>query len=150
MQRKCISAVLWQNPMKHASNIHPNVLSFWQTVTHGELHRIIYKEFFFFLNGYTIFLHLNLPTEIPPNRYMPFQQPTTLPPSPETNPGDTWIQSLISNFFSFNPPQYESNHHKQNLLITIKARFRIVCSNFNLLSHKMSTLGQPEGHRTTI
>ena len=37
MQRKCIFAVLLQNPIKHASNIHPNVFnSFYQTVAHGQ------------------------------------------------------------------------------------------------------------------
>ena len=37
MQRKCISAVLWQNPIKHSLNVHPNVFdSFYRTVTHGE------------------------------------------------------------------------------------------------------------------
>ena len=40
-----------------------------------------------------------------------------LPPLPENSPGDTWPQSLVTNFLSFNPPQYESNHHKQHLLI---------------------------------
>ena len=37
MQRKYIFAVLLQNPIKHASNIHPNVFnSFYQTIAHGE------------------------------------------------------------------------------------------------------------------
>ena len=40
-----ISAVLWENPIKHASNIHPDIFnSFYRTVTQGESHRIIYKE----------------------------------------------------------------------------------------------------------
>ena len=44
MQRKWISAVLWENPIKHVLNIHPDVFnSFYWTVTHGEFHRI-YKE----------------------------------------------------------------------------------------------------------
>ena len=39
------SAVLWQNPIKHTSNIHPNVFnSFYRTVTYLVTHRIIYKE----------------------------------------------------------------------------------------------------------
>ena len=38
--------------------------------------------------------------------YMPFQQPTTLPPpTPKASLRDTWTQSLITNFLSFNPPQ---------------------------------------------
>ena len=41
MQRKSISAVLWQNPIKNASNVPPNVFnSFYRTVTHGESHGI--------------------------------------------------------------------------------------------------------------
>ena len=59
------------------------------------------KKFFF--RCYPIFSHLNLPVEIPPNRYISFQRPTTLPLSPKTTPGDTWTQSLITNFLSFNP-----------------------------------------------
>ena len=39
-------------------------------------------------------------------------------PIPETSSGDTWIQSLLTNFLSFNPAQHESNHHKQHPLIT--------------------------------
>ena len=64
LQRKCISAVLRQNPMKHATNIHPDVFnSFCRTVTHGESHGIIYnlKKLFY---CHSIFLHLNLPVEI--------------------------------------------------------------------------------------
>ena len=38
-------------------------------------------------------------------------------PLPETSPGDKWPQSLVTNFLNF-IPRYESNHHKQQLLIT--------------------------------
>ena len=38
-------------------------------------------------------------------------------PLPETSTKDTWPQSLVSNFLSFNLSQYKSNHHKQHLLI---------------------------------
>ena len=35
MQKECISAFLWPNPIKHAPNIHPNPLnSFYRTVTY--------------------------------------------------------------------------------------------------------------------
>ena len=43
--------------------------------------------------------------------------PTSLHP-PKTIPGNTWTQLLITNFLTFNPPQYESNQYKQGLLIT--------------------------------
>ena len=45
---------------------------------------------------------------------------TTLHPSPflKTSPRDILTQSLVTNFVSFNPSQYESNHLKQDLLIT--------------------------------
>ena len=37
MRRTCVSAVLWQNLIKHAPNIHPDVFnSFYETVIHGE------------------------------------------------------------------------------------------------------------------
>ena len=71
---------------------------------------------------------LNLPTKIPPNRYMPFQRPTTLPLFTETSTGDTWTHSLKTNFLSSNPPQYDSNHQKQDLLITTsKQTFLVAC-----------------------
>ena len=45
MRRKGISAVLWENPTKNASNIHPDVFnSFYQTVTYEQSHKIIYEE----------------------------------------------------------------------------------------------------------
>ena len=46
--------------------------------------------------------------------------PPPPPPLPisKTSPGDTWPQSLVTNFLSRNPPQYKWNHHKQHLLIT--------------------------------
>ena len=69
-------------------------------------------------DGHPIFLHLNPLTTIPSKRYMQFQWPRTLLPPPKTSPRVTWTQSSITNFFSLNPPQYESNHHKQDLLIT--------------------------------
>ena len=47
-----------------------------------------------------------------------FNSPPFLPPIPKTSPGDTWTQSLATHFSDFNPLQYESNHHKQDLLIT--------------------------------
>ena len=35
-----------------------------------------------------------------------------------TNPRDTWAQLLEISFLCFNLPQHESNHHKQDLLIS--------------------------------
>ena len=37
---------------------------------------------------------------------------------PKKSTGNTWTQSLVTNFLSFNPRQYQSNHHKYNFLIT--------------------------------
>ena len=35
MQKECISAILWPNPIEHAPNIHPNAFkNFYRTVTH--------------------------------------------------------------------------------------------------------------------
>ena len=52
-----------------------------------------------------------LPTKVPSNRDMRF---FILLPSSKTSPEDIWIQSLITNIFSINPPLYQSNHHKQD------------------------------------
>ena len=43
------------------------------------------------------------------NIYNPLSSPHSL----KTSPGDTWTQSLRTNFHSFNPLQYESKCHKQ-------------------------------------
>ena len=56
--------------------------------------------------------------QLPKKSYLNFQRTPHLPPPLETSPNDTWIQSLVTNFLSFNPCQYESNRHKQDLLIT--------------------------------
>ena len=71
-----ISAVLWENPIKHASNIHPDIFnSFYRTVTQGESHRIIYKE-----------ILLPMVNKNPPKRYMSFQRLTPPPPPPHHPP----------------------------------------------------------------
>ena len=61
----------------------------------------------------------------PPNnnhlkKYIQFHRPLIIPPPQplETSPGETWTQSFVTNFLSFNSRQYESNHHKQDLLLT--------------------------------
>ena len=71
----------------------------------------------FSFDGHLIFPHLN-PTTIPPKKYMQFQRSHPLPLSPEVSPRDTWTQSLVTYFLSFSPCQHESNHKKQDLLIT--------------------------------
>ena len=105
--------------------------------------KLFIKKFFFRWSPH--FSAFEPPNKNPPNRYMSFQWPTTFPPSLETSPGDTRTQSLINNFISFNPPQYQLNHHKQDLLITAaQASFFIACSNFKLKNHKILILGQSE------
>ena len=58
----------------------------------------------------------------PPNRNPPKQvhviSTVHHPPSVSQNNSRRYIHLLITNFLGFNPPQYESNHHKQDLLIT--------------------------------
>ena len=64
---------------------------------------------------------------------MPFQQPTTLPPpTPKASLRDTWTQSLITNFLSFNPPQSVSVSMSQisttsKIYWPPQARFLIAC-----------------------
>ena len=48
----------------------------------------------------------------------PHSKHTRLRSLPEISPGNTWIQSLVTNFLSLNPRQYQSNHHMQDFLIT--------------------------------
>ena len=59
---------------------------------------------------------------------------TIHPLSSKTIPEDTWTQSLITNFLSIKPPQYESNITTAQARFTDhhKARFLIACSNFKL------------------
>ena len=117
-KRKCISAVSWQNPIKHTSNIHPNVFhSFYRTVTHVVTHRIIYKEILLSMRWSPHFSAF-VPTSQQKSPQTGTCHSTILPPSSKTSPEDTRSQSFITNFLSINPPQYESNHHKQDLLIT--------------------------------
>ena len=127
MQKKCISAVLWQNKINHASNIYRNVFnSFYRIVTHGESHGIIYKE---------IFLSMVTPSFELPDKNSPqtgtchFNGPPLSAPFPETIPKDTWTQSTT---------------RKLQILWTPQARFLIACSNFKSQSHKIFTLGQAE------
>ena len=98
-----------------------------------ESHGIIYKEILLSMVTPLSNISTCLPTEIPPNRQISYQRPTTLPRATETTPVDTWSQSLITKFLSFNPPQYKSKRHKQDLLITTTARFLIACSNFQII-----------------
>ena len=64
----------------------------------------------FSFDGHRIFSHLNLPTTITPKSLCYFN--SALPSLPPTlfkaSPGDTWTQSLVTNFLSFNPRHYES------------------------------------------
>ena len=57
MQRKCISAVLWWNPVYYAPNIYPNVFnSFYRNVIYGKSHGI----FTSYPHLQTAFLHISL------------------------------------------------------------------------------------------
>ena len=86
--------------------------------SHIESHTELFTKKFLFrfqCDGYPIFLHLSLlPIKNPP------KQEHAILPSPPS-----------SNFLSINPPQYKSNHHKQDLLITT-SKFVVTCSNFKL------------------
>ena len=95
---------------------------------------IIYKES---LHCHPIFSFLNLPTKISPEKVHAISAVPPTSPSCDTSPGDTSTQLLVTNFLSFNPPQYKSNHHKQDLL-SPQARFFVTCTNFKLQSHKIS------------
>ena len=128
-------AVLWQNPIKYASNFHPNVFnSFYRIVTHGESHGIIYKKILLlFLMWWSPHISAFEPTSQQKSLHTCRCNFTILPPSSKTSLEDTWIQYLITNFLNINPRQYESNYCKQDLLIwSPQARFLISCTSFKL------------------
>ena len=77
-------------------------------------YEIFYKIFFRWSPHFSAFE----PNNNPPKKYMQFQRSHPIPLSPEASSRDTWTQSLVTNFLSFNPCQHESNHKKQGLLIT--------------------------------
>ena len=86
MQRKWISAVLWKNPIKHASNIHPDVFnSFYWAVKYGESHRPSYKEII--LSMVTPFFLIWTPQQKSSRQV--FQRSITLSPSAETTLGNS-------------------------------------------------------------
>ena len=95
MQRKWISAVLWENPIKHASTIDPDVFnSFYRTVTRGESHRIIYKE-----------ILLSMVTPL-------FRIWTSQQKSPKQVIFS--VSTLLGHCNSKSPQARFSDHHKQN------------------------------------
>ena len=60
-----------------------------------------------------------------------------------TGPGDTWTQSLVTTFLSFNPRQYQSNHQKQDLLITTN-KISHCLFQLQFIKSWNFTLNQPE------
>ena len=78
-------------------------------------------------DGHLIFPHLNLPTTIP-EKNMRIQQP---PQSPKTSPTDKWTQHLVTNFLSFNSPQYQPNHNKQEFADHHKLDFSLLPPTLN-------------------
>ena len=73
--------------------------------------RILHTEFLIF--KVTLYFAFQLPNRNPLKSRTP--QP---PPLSETNPRGTWPRLLATNFLGCIPSQYDSNHHKQHLLIT--------------------------------
>ena len=113
MQRKWISAVLWENPIKYVWIIHQMYLTVYIRPSHMESSTQFITKFFF--RWSTQFSAFEPPNKNPQNSCMSFQWATTLLPSPETTVGNRWAQSLITNFL-FQPSllnSYNSDHHKQ-------------------------------------
>ena len=62
--------------------MHPDVFnSFYRTATHGEFHRIIYKEIL--LSMVTPFFRIRTSQQKFPKQVMSFQRTTTLPNPPK-------------------------------------------------------------------
>ena len=79
---------------------------------------IIYEEFLYLIVSPFFCIWISQ-QESPPKKVYPISTAShTFPTPPETSPEGTWVQSFIANFPSFNPRQYESHHHEQDLLIT--------------------------------
>ena len=97
-KRKLIYAVLWENPIKHAENIHPDVFnSFYRTVTLGEFHRIIYKEILFLV--VTLIFHIWISQKKPP-KYVHVISTAHHPPIiPQNNPRKH-MNTVVNNYFS--------------------------------------------------
>ena len=81
----------------------------------------------------------------PPKDTQDFIRFPAPPPLSETSPGDTGTQFSVIDFFKFNPTQYDSNHHKPNLLIITSKisycllQFQITCDyEFHTPSHPTS------------
>ena len=120
IQRKWISAVLWENPIKYVWIIHQMYLTVYIRPSHMESSTQFITKFFF--RWSTQFSAFEPPNKNPQNSCMSFQWATTLLPSPETTVGNRWAQSLITNFLSFNPPSsiatIQITTSKQDLLVT--------------------------------
>ena len=54
----------------------------------------------------TSFLRISTSQQQSPKKSMKFERPSLHFPFPKTSPGDTWTQSVVTNFLSFNPRQY--------------------------------------------
>ena len=99
---------------------------------------IIYKEFLLLI--VTPSFHICTSQEQFQKEYMTIQRRPTLLPSPEASQGDTWTRSLLADFLTFNPRQYELNYHKQCLLIVTKFHL-ISASNYKF--HAFTIQVQP-------
>ena len=104
----CKGSEFLQFCKKIQSSMYKTFTQMYLTVSIGPSHmesstELIKKFFFRWSPQFSAF---EPPNKNPPNRYMSYQRPTTLPLSPETTLGDTSTQSLITNFRSFSPSQY--------------------------------------------
>ena len=150
LQRKCISAVLSQNPTKHASNIYPNVFnSFYWTVTHGEYHEIIYK--IILLSMATHFFRFKTPNKNPPKQVHAISM-AHHPPSIPRNKSRRHMNPVVnSNFLSFNSPQFSTSEITTSKVYwSPKARFLIAFSNYFYKVIKFSPWVSLNVNRTTI
>ena len=87
MQRKCISAVLWQNQIKHESNIHPNVFNSF--VTYGESHK---QDFHKPLDFHSNSISPHFTIEVLPSVSSPFfsLEPSKSPPKDTEDFNRSW------------------------------------------------------------
>ena len=131
-----------------ALNIHPNVFySFCWTITHGEYHRMIYKQILLLMVT-PIFPHLNLPTKIRVNAISAAHHPPSIRQDKSMRHMNTVINN---NFLSFNSPQFSTSQNTTGRIYwSPQTRFLIAGSNFFYKVIKFSPWVILNVNRTTI
>ena len=130
-----ISAVLWENPIKHASNIHREVFnSFYWTTIHGESHRITYEEI---LSMVTQFFCIWTSQQKSLKQVYAISTVHYPPPIPQNNSRKYinpiinnlifLVSALLSSYNSKSPQARVTGHHKQDFsLLDPTSNYKVI------------------------